>query len=405
MADRLARHDGSTLNLRGDDLLEYLRAKECLYQEGVRLDVAASEFSQAMAVLKGKGTLLEAVRHFSSSCAGEITPMGTQALVDDLIKAREANHASKRHLQDLKSRLNRFATAFQCDVHTIRAPQVQDFLLELKLSARSMNNYRMSISNLFTHAKLRGHAASDFDPLANIPWSKEADGEVEIYSPDELKLILEHARHAMIPYLALAAFAGLRQAEVAQLDWNEVKDDHIVVMGGISKTKTKRHVPILANLSEWLRPFRQSSGRVVPYDNVTNQLGKLAGDAKIKWKHNGLRHLFGSHRLAAEKDPATVSYEMGNSVSMVFKHYRKVVTEIQATRWFALYPDADLRPVFRLPIVSGQESGACRQAMAVNKQISAEPASQSPPARSRRQNSVSVPVPRRTNEIARFSRF
>jgi hypothetical protein len=54
------------------------------------------EFAQAMAVLNGRGMLLEAARHFSMSRAGEIIPMRTLDLVADLIKAREANHASIR---------------------------------------------------------------------------------------------------------------------------------------------------------------------------------------------------------------------------------------------------------------------------------------------------------------------
>jgi integrase len=405
VADRLGRLDGSTLNLRGDELLEYLRAKECLGQVGVRLDVAASEFSQAMSVLKGKGTLVEAVRLFSSSRAGEITPMRTQALVDDLIKAREANHASKRHLQDLKSRLNRFAMAFQCDVHAIRAPQVQDFLLELKLSARSMNNFRTAISNLFSHARLRGHAQKDFDPLEDIPWAKEIDREVEIFSPDELKIILANAEPEMVPFLTIAAFAGLRQSEVAQLDWSEVKDDYIIVRGGIAKTKTKRQAPLLPNLAEWLRPYRRNNGPITPYSNVSNQLSRLASNAGLKWKHNGLRHAYGSHRLAGVKDPAQVAYEMGNTTAMVFKHYRKVVTEGEATRWFGLYPDDDLKPVFRLSAGPDQGSGACGRPVAVNQQVSAETASQSPQAGSRRRNSASVLVPHRANETERFSRF
>lgn len=114
-------------------------------------------------------------------------------MLNDLIKAREANHASKRHIEDLRSGLNRFASAFQRDVHTIRPAQVQDFLLAIKLSPRSMNNFRMVISNLFSHAKLRGHAAKDFDPLEHIPWAKESDGEVEIYSPDDLKVLLQRS--------------------------------------------------------------------------------------------------------------------------------------------------------------------------------------------------------------------
>jgi len=103
---------------------------------------------------------------------------------------------SKRHLQDLRHRLRRFADAFQCEIHLIRPAQVQDFLTSLKLSPRSVKNFRMAISNLFAHARLRNHTPKDFDPLENIPMTKQADGEVEIYTPDELKSLLAAARPA-----------------------------------------------------------------------------------------------------------------------------------------------------------------------------------------------------------------
>lgn len=194
IAERLSRNNGSSLTLRDLDLAVYKTARQHLDCIGTRLDIAASEYSQALSMLEGRGTLLEAVRYFKNTCAGDIVPIRTRALVDDLIKAREANHASKRHIKDLESRLNRFARTFQCDVHTIRPAQVQDFLLGLNLSPRSMNNFRTAISNLFSHAKLRSHAPKDFDPLEDIPWAKETEGEIEIFSPDELKLILSVVR-------------------------------------------------------------------------------------------------------------------------------------------------------------------------------------------------------------------
>jgi len=141
VAERISRGHGNALVLRNSDQLEYVRAKEALSPLGVHLDMAAVEYAQALSILNGKGSLIEAARYFTASCAGEIIPMQTQDLVADLLKAREANHASERHIKDLRLRLNRFAKGFKCEVHLIRPAQVQDFLLSLKLSPRSINNY------------------------------------------------------------------------------------------------------------------------------------------------------------------------------------------------------------------------------------------------------------------------
>lgn len=348
VAERLARDDSKALVLTGTERMIYLQAVEALHPHGIPLNVAITEFAQALTILKGGGSVVEASRHFAAVRGGEIKPISVRALVDDLIRTRQANHASKRHLDDLRSRLERFASSLHCDIHLVRPDQVQDFLSSLKLRPRTINNFRISISNLFSHARLRGHVAKDFNPLDGLPWAKECDQEVSIYTPEQLQTILALARREMIPYLAIAAFAGLRQAEIGRLQWEQVKADHIVVKGAISKPGEKRLVPILPNLAAWLEPHRCTSGPVVPFANVNNQLGKLLQNASLESVHNGLRHSFGSHRLAVLKNPDQVAYDMGSSRQMVFKHYRRVVEEIQGVRWFALFPDPTGQPVFQL---------------------------------------------------------
>jgi hypothetical protein len=262
---RLSRGETGNVVLKGNAQLEYSRALESLSPLGVTLDVAAADFARATSLLNGKGSLLDAARYYASTHGADMRPIRVEELVDDLIRTREGNHASKRHLQDLRSRLRRFAGAFQCDIHLVRPAQIQDFLTSLKLSPRSVNNFRMAISNLFAHARLRNHMPRDYDPLENIPKAKEADGEIEIYTTDELKSLLDTARIEMVPYLAIAAFGGLRQAELSRLSWNEVKDDHIFVLGASTKTGRHRQVPVLPNLAAWLRPHRRESGLVVPF--------------------------------------------------------------------------------------------------------------------------------------------
>lgn len=340
IAERLARGELGSLVLRDTEALEYVRAQEFLQPIGVPLDSAANEYAQAMTLLSGKGSVIEAVRFFVASNANDIVPIQTQDLVKHLIETRKQNHASKRHVDDLESRLTRFSEAFPCEVHQIRAGQIQDFLTSIKLKARSVKNYRTAISNLLSHARLRRHLPKNHDPLAEVPWAKVADGEVVVYAPDELMRMLKHAKPAMLPYLAIAAFAGVRQAEISRLDWKDVKSDHILVRASIAKEGIRRLVPILPNLAVWLKLHRQPNGRVVPFANVSNQLCEIVKDAGLESKHNGLRHSFGSYRVAIIKDPAQVAYEMGNSVQMVFKNYRKVVDEPEARRWFSIAPEA-----------------------------------------------------------------
>jgi hypothetical protein len=51
-----------------------------------------------------------------------------------------------------------------------------------------------------------------------------------------------------------------------------------------------------------------------------------------------LRHSYGSYRMATTDDAQKVSIEMGNSPTMIFRNYRKVVTKAEAEKWFEIRP-------------------------------------------------------------------
>lgn len=49
-----------------------------------------------------------------------------------------------------------------------------------------------------------------------------------------------------------------------------------------------------------------------------------------------LRHSFISYRISKVKSADQVALEAGNSPSIIFKHYRELVTEEQADEWFEI---------------------------------------------------------------------
>jgi integrase len=110
-------------------------------------------------------------------------------------------------------------------------------------------------------------------------------------------------------------------------------------------------VPIHENLKKWLQPYRQTSGKVVPYANTSKQLAKIARKAGIKWKHNALRHSFISYRVAECADIPRVADEAGNSPQMIRQHYLRRVKPALAAQWFNLVPEIAVN-VIDLPACS-----------------------------------------------------
>ena len=56
------------------------------------------------------------------------------------------------------------------------------------------------------------------------------------------------------------------------------------------------------------------------------------------WPTNALRHGYGSFHLAHFKDAAALALQMGNSVDVIFRHYRELVRPKDAERYWQIKP-------------------------------------------------------------------
>jgi len=216
---------------------------------------------------------------------------------------------------------------------------------------------------------------ADWNEMDAVPLWKVKEEEVEIFTPDEMTLLLALSPANLVPFLTIGAFAGLRSAEIERLDWSKVdlEGGYITVDASIAKTNSRRLVPIVPNLKGWLEDYKKPHGKVLELANVVNAIKRLVTAAReaeklnaesgkqkdghltpalsprggegdkpggFEWKHNALRHSFCSYRLADVKSAAQVALEAGNSPQMIFEHYRELVAEKAAKAWFAVTPEA-----------------------------------------------------------------
>ena len=177
------------------------------------------------------------------------------------------------------------------------------------------------------------------ETISSVERWKVPASEVEIYTPDEMKQILNAAPVLTIPSLALGAFAGLRTAETMRMDWSEIdlERGHLVVSASKAKTAARRLVPISGNLKAWLKPHTKAAGPVVLLSQ--GRIDSLLREKEIPRKRNALRHSYISYRLAAIHDTPRVALECGNSPQMIFKHYRELVALEEAQQWFNIIPE------------------------------------------------------------------
>ena len=146
----------------------------------------------------------------------------------------------------------------------------------------------------------------------------------------------------LLAFHAIGLFAGLRVTEIKALDWRDVDlvGGFIHVGGRISKTRSRRLVPILENLRTWLQPIAKSSGPVL-LDPDTRYRHKAPSRAGItEWPDNAMRHPFVSYRLAATQNAPQTALESGHDQAVLFKHYRELVRPKDAERFFSIRPAA-----------------------------------------------------------------
>ncbi len=360
-ADRLSKGEGQVLNLTSVDRQIYVQAIDGLRPLNVPLNIAVQEYVSALKQLPHGSTLKEAVDFFRKRNPASLEKRTVRQVADELIAAKRAAKLSQVYLWDLEVRLKRFSNAFQMNIGNVTGTMLQTWLDNMEGSGRTKRNYLAVVAALFRFAIRRKYLPKDaLDETNAVQQAKEDNGEIEIFTPAELQELLTVVRPDIAPWLAIAGFAGLRSAELQRLDWQEVNlnERHIEIKASKAKTAARRLAPITDNLLAWLKPHAKESGKVtglepwweeVPkivetVNERRKQLAEKAGgiftdEQKFSWKHNALRHSFISYRLAAIKNTAEVALEAGNSPQMIFKHYRQLVTEAEAQKWFAIQPE------------------------------------------------------------------
>lgn len=333
-----------------------------------RLVDIVRDYTAASAALPAGGTLTEAVKFFAARHPSNMPRKTVAEVVAEFIADRRSAGCSEVHLHDLNTRLaSQFAPAFRLPIASVTAPQVQTWVYTAKrkwdgrpTSARNKDNQLRTISSMFQFARRMKYVPAELAiEIAEIPVPKKQPAPIGTYTAEEIRRLLAAADTEIKPALAIAAFAGLRLAEVARLDWREVRlaERLIVVEAGKAKTAARRLVPILDNLADWLAPFAKPFGPVNPCEeelhNVGNALGnrfeRAAARAKVPWRRNGFRHSFISARVATLKDVPQVALECGNSPAVIFSHYRALLTEVEGKAWFEVRPPQQPGNVVLMP--------------------------------------------------------
>ena len=326
----LERHGREAVALPQHELSDFIRARKKLAEHGKTITDATEFYLH----------YLERVRRCKTTVA---------ELVVELLETKRQDGRSEIYLRDLRNILAIFSRDFgNRAIAGITVEELDNWLRALDCAPKTRANFRANIGVLFAYAVRR--RMLDFNPITHTAKPKLVDKPPEIFAVDELRALLEAGRRIepdVVPMLAICAFAGLRDAEIHRLHWNEVdlKRGHVEVTAAKAKSARRRLVPIQPNLAAWLRPYSGMAGPVVPVAWARGKLVRVRKAAGLTyWRKNGLRHSFASYRLAAIHDAPRVAAELGHTgPQMLYSTYRELVLPEDAERYWKIAPTVEAK--------------------------------------------------------------
>ena len=206
------------------------------------------------------------------------------------------------------------------------------------------NEYRRTLYSFFKYCKMQDWL--DINPVEKVESWRIHGKTPEIFTPEEIQKILNSTppQSEIRAFAAIAAFTGIRNAEMKRLTWDKIKldDREIILDSEITKTASRRVVKIPENLAKWLEPYVWELGtkKKILTKSQNLQIKKLHNAlGKGNWVKNGFRHSAATYYLALTKNAYLTAEQMGHAVDVLKQHYNGLAREKDAIRYFNIMPE------------------------------------------------------------------
>lgn len=224
----------------------------------------------------------------------------------------------------------------------ITPDQVSAFMDDFP-SAESRANIRRIIFDLYGWAKRHDIVPRNVVELVPVP-RVVRDGVSVMPVKDAWNMLHYVAKEepALIPFVALRMFAGLRTTAAERIDWSEIKVGVGIELPAV-KAKNRRRAflegfpPVLW---DWLRPHAKESGRV-GRTHYNPLLTALCRTHNIEFPMNVLRHSFATYHLAAFRNISETVLLLSHrgSPRVLWEHYNGRASKDDAVEYFKLTPE------------------------------------------------------------------
>lgn len=319
------------------------------------------ESLRALKLLDGSGlSLIEAVERGLGQWEREHQSVSLSDTVDKFIAEKTELGLRRSSIRTLKSRLDMLQDCLGerklTSISHEDIAQVLEFDLK-ELDVRTRKNYLLDFSTFFNWCIKK--MLLDKNPTKPLS-VKNKDWEPPcILTLEDVKLILTEALTTEgkygplhVAYHVLQLFVGLRSDEVFSRDkpslhWEAIdfSKKQVRVDASIAKKRRLRVLDMPDNAIEWLTPYKDQSGPIIPYNGYDRPLATFRKKCGFSnWavnQKNALRHTFASmHYVHYNNEHETIK-AMGhkpNESNVLFDNYRNVVDQEDAKEYFNLLP-------------------------------------------------------------------
>lgn len=265
------------------------------------------------------------------------------AVVADCCASKEAAHRRPVYVKSLRGYLARFIRGRESvPVAVVTLADVEAYLSQFP-HAGSRATQLNRLNTLFSYALRREIIAKN--PCTRIERVSIERGAPSVLTVEQCETLLRHVagnKPTQLAFLVLGLFAGLRPMEIARTGWPAVNLDAatVTVDAAASKVRRRRLVTLQPNAVAWLQLAKDRKALLPPSEQSARrfrrQWAKVLGFKG--WPADILRHTAASNLLALTGDAGKTATSLGNSISILHRHYVGLIQPADAARFWAITP-------------------------------------------------------------------
>lgn len=314
-------------------------------------NAARAEFMKAADELKAIGaTVWDAVRFYKEHHSA-MQPKTFKDAIELFLDTKRSSGKNARYIRQLGYNLNGLKESLGLTkVHEVTADSIEKWLRNPAWKMETVRSKTVDIRTFFRFCVKRHFIVRD--PAAVIEKVHITESPPGILSVPQVTRLMNTVRaHGpkMVPYFALAIFAGVRPEEIRRLDQSEidVATGYVEIKaakakGGPKGGRKRRLVRLSDNCKAWL-----NLGGEIPPKNWRKRFDSLRqlagfsteeGQPGDRWPQDTMRHSYCSYALPIYGAEQTALWA-GHSQDVLFSRYRDLVRREEAEQFWAIKPE------------------------------------------------------------------